>query len=150
MYYHNCLGATLLHFCYTVLKLYDGWRFMSRKMVSTEHDASVIHCGRKQFSGSFLPGLAPLLFTAAGISSQMVSRSAWHFCCSPTQETFHERFLIGPVASIICRSRKPVSANKKAAPEGSFFIGFILQPELLHGKELLPVRRRFFCGLHQC
>jgi len=89
-------------------------------MVSTEHDASVIHCGRKQFPGSFLPGLAPLLCTAAGISYPMGSCPACRFCCLPPKETFRKGFLIGPMVSII-RRRRFIPANKKAAPEGSFF-----------------------------
>gem|GEM_PF-6475216 len=169
MYYHNCLGATLLHFCYTVLKLYDGWRFMSRKMVSTGHDASVIHRGRKQFPSSFLSGPAPLLCTTAGNFSPIVSCPAWHRCYAPRQETFHQWVPARLVASAVHHHKKLFAKGfssdpwflssaagnlfqpiKKPPRRAAFFIVLILQPELLHGKELLPVRRRFFCGLHQC
>lgn len=139
------------------------------KWFPARHDASVIHCGRKQFPSSFLSGPAPLLCTTAGNFSPMVSCPAWHRCYAPRQETFHQWVPARLVASAVHHHKKLFTKGfssglwllssaagslfqpiKKAAPEGSFFIGFILQPDLLHGKELLPVRRRFFCGLHQC
>ena len=58
-------------------------------------------------------------------------------------------------SGVMASSHSPVNLKnfpqQKSRPAGQLFIHvIILRPELLRGKELLPKRRRFFCGLHRC
>ena len=58
-------------------------------------------------------------------------------------------------SGVMASSHSPVNLKnfpqQKSRPAGQLFIHvIILQPEPLRGKELLPKRRRFFCGLHRC
>ena len=69
-------------------------------------NSSSIMPDRKLFAKGFLPGMAPLCFTAAGNCSRRVSYSACHHCLSPRQETVREGFPTQHGTIVFHRGRK--------------------------------------------
>ena len=77
-----------------------------REGFPTRHGTIVFHRGRKLFAKGFLPGMAPLFFTAAGNCLRTVSYLTWHHCLSQRQETVREGFPTRHGTIVFHRGRK--------------------------------------------
>jgi len=80
------------------------------KWFPVRHGAATFHHDRKLFTNSFLSGMPPSCFIAAGNYSRIVSCPTWLHCVSYRQETFCDWFPVRP-GSIAFHTGRKLLAN---------------------------------------